>query len=94
MTDVQYDLEKKSRDVRNMEKDLQYSRSPFVTWGKQAMFAIDGDHAGRLIQTFKTKSHLGADINAQTTKAGYGGYSWTAYIHNFLGITMCFISVP
>ena len=80
-----YDVLKKSRDVRSLEKDLQYSRSPFATWGKQVVFAIDRDHGGRLIHTFRSKKHLGADIDAQTGKAGYGGYSWTLYIHNFLG---------
>ena len=85
MADALYDLNKKSRDVRNLEKDLQYSRSAFVTWGKEAVFAIDCDHAGRLIHTFSSKKHLGADVDAQTTKAGYGGYSWTVYMHKFLG---------
>jgi hypothetical protein len=90
MAYIHYDLEKKSRDVRNLEKDMQYSRSAFVTWGKDTVFAIDRDHAGRLIHTFKTKKHLGADVDAQTSKAGYGGYSWTVYIHNFLGtVSVC-----
>jgi len=66
---------------------MQYSRSPFVTWGKEIISAIDLNHGGRLIHTYKSKKHLGADMDAQTTKTGYGGYSWTVYIHNFLGDT-------
>jgi hypothetical protein len=85
MAYLHYDLEKKSRDVQHLEQDMQYSRSPFVTWGKEIIFAIDCDHGGRLIHTYKTKHHLGADINTQVTKSGYGGYSWTVYMHNFLG---------
>ena len=67
---------------------MKYSRSAFVTWGKEIVFAIDGNHAGRLIYTLQTKKHLGADMDTQTTKNGYGGYSWTVYIHNFLGIAI------
>ena len=80
-----YDLDNKSRDVRHLENEMHYSRSTFVTWGKEVVFAIDQDHAGRLITTFKTKAHLGADLNAQVTKLGYGGYAWTLHMHNFLG---------
>ena len=82
---VEYDMQNKSRDVRGLEKDMQYSRSRFVTWGKEVISAIDIDHAGRLIFSYKSKKHLGADIDAQVVKSGYGGYSWTVYIHNFLG---------
>lgn len=87
--ELAYDLKKKSRDVKNVEKDLKYSRSGFVTWGKEIIFAIDADHAGRLIYTLKSKQHLGADMDAVTTRSGYGGYAWTVYMHKFLGICNC-----
>jgi hypothetical protein len=65
--------------------ELQRSRSQYATWGKEIIYAIDADNPAKLIHVFKTKRHLGADLNEQTTRRSYGGYAWTMWMHKFLG---------
>jgi hypothetical protein len=67
-------------------EELQISKSHFSTWGRAVVTAIDKDDAIRVMQIFETMGHLGADINAQTTHMGYGNYTWTPWIHQFLGL--------
>ena len=74
-----------SRESRRLEKELQFSRSGCGSWGREVVTALDRDLAGRLLAALKNKKHLGAHIDAQVTKQGYGGYTWSVHMHKFLG---------
>lgn len=65
--------------------ELQRSRSQYATWGKEVITAIDADSPAKLLRVFRTKRHLGARIDEQTTRKSYGGYSWTVWMHKYLG---------
>jgi hypothetical protein len=75
-----------TNDERILKSALSLSRSKYLSWGKEIIFALDGDDPAKLIRTFKTKKHLGADMNEQTTRKGYGGYAWTIWLHKHLGL--------
>lgn len=69
-----------------LEDGLNLSKSHVSSWGRVTLAAIDSDDPIKLMQTFQQYAHMGADVNAQTTHVGYGGYLWTPWIHQFLGI--------
>jgi hypothetical protein len=73
-------------DEKILKGALDLSRSQYISWGKEIIFAIDCDNPAKLLRTFRTKKHLGANMNEQTTRRGYGGYAWSVWLHKYLGI--------
>lgn len=73
----------RSEAILNFE--LQRSKEGYATWGKEVVYAIDADNPAKLIRVFKTKKHLGAELNEQTSRRSYGGYAWTVWMHKYLG---------
>jgi hypothetical protein len=73
-------------EMRLMQ-DLRFSKSSYMPWGKQVIRAIDMDDCLTLIHVYETMASLGADVNARVYDNAFGGYVWTAYIHNFAGET-------
>jgi hypothetical protein len=65
--------------------DLHSSKQGASTWGRDIVFAIDVDDPIKIIRTFKEKKHLGADIDHQTSKLSYGGYTWSMWHHKYYG---------
>jgi hypothetical protein len=80
-------------DERILRNALEISRSKYLSWGKEIIFAIDADNPAKLIRTFQIKKHLGANLNEQTTRRGYGGYAWTMWLHKHLGDTALHIAL-
>ena len=76
-----------------LREELHVSKSRLSTWGRTVILAIDADDPIKLKRVYEDLVHLGADINAQTTHAGYGGYTWTPWIHQFLGDTALHIAL-
>ena len=75
----------KTNDEKFLLNLLNQSHSNSFLWGKEIIFAIDLNNPSKLIKIFKTKGHLGANINERVTRRGYGGYAWTIWLHKHLG---------
>lgn len=80
-----------SKDERVLQEQLRYSKTHYSTWGRDIIRAIDVDDPIRIIETLRSKKHLGADIDAQTDTKCYGGYAWTPWMHKFLGFSHIFV---
>jgi hypothetical protein len=81
-----------TNDERILKNALDLSRSKYLSWGKEIIFSLDADNPAKLIRTFQAKKHLGADMNEQTTRKGYGGYAWSIWLHKHLG--SAFLPLP
>lgn len=76
-----------------LRDELHVSKSRLSTWGRTVILAIDTDDPLKLKRAYEDMVHLGANIDVQTTHAGYGGYTWTPWIHQFLGDTALHIAL-
>ncbi len=74
-----------SKDEVHLHEELYISKSHVGSWGREIVFAIDANDAAKIFKTFKNKRHLGALVDVQTSKASYGGYTWSGWHHRYYG---------
>ena len=70
-----------------------HTQTQYVTWGKQALQALDSDNIAILAHIYSTMKHLGANINEKVNMDGYGNYVWTIWIHDHLGDTILHLAI-
>ena len=87
------DPEPESDVERFLQTELRFSRSTYVPWGKEVVRAIDFDDCLKLVEVFEVKAQLGAHVDVQVTASNYGGYIWTAWLHNLQGDTALHMAV-
>lgn len=91
------------KDVSHkIEFELRTGRNYFVSWGKKVIRALDHDDAMKLVRIFSKTGDAAqsadneplSDIDGQVEEGtGYGGYVWTAWLHNWMGDTCLHMAI-